>query len=71
MKDGFIENLAEKTIQLNQLMKTLGIQALSLQKEVSIQLNHPQLMRLESKPSEKGKVLKIKEPSPVNQVSPN
>ena len=34
------ENLAEKTIQWNQLVKTLEIQTLSLQKEDFIQLNN-------------------------------
>ena len=35
------ENPAEKTIQWELLVKALGIQTPSLQKEVSIQLNHP------------------------------
>ena len=35
------ENLAKRPSNGHQLMKTLGIQTPSLQKEVSIQLNHP------------------------------
>ena len=35
------ENSVEKTINGNQLMKTRGTQTPSLQKEISIQLNHP------------------------------
>ena len=53
-------------------MKTLGIQTPSLQKEVSIQLNHPYLTRLKIvNLAIRLEALETKEPSPVNQLNPN
>ena len=52
-------------------MKTLEIQTLSLQKEVSIQLNHPSNKAKLANLARRLEALETTEPSPVNQVSPN